>query len=448
VVAAITRIHRRSDPPAKGSGDDDYVGRTRLCVASDRRILMSPRRVFVFVGVAAAVVVLAATAPADAGQSCSGSQIRTASGCTSLGDAGKRVKQIVRETMAAEGLRAALVRVDVRNRTLVKTSPGVSITGVPANLRMQTRIGSIAIPYVIDILFQLRDAGRLSLDDPLSKYLPGIADADKISLLNLATATSGLPDWIQENPSFLNDLYGNPFQQFTTDEILDIALQRQRICEPGECFHYAHTNFVIIGKVVSKVTGKPLRTLLQKRILRPLGLRETHISALPEMPRPYLNAYTAARGPYEDSTAWTPSWGISSSLTMSSTIGDVVKAAKAMGRGTLLSRRSAKERFAPYTAELPGFNRNLYYGLGVIIENTWAIQNPELNGYTAIQGWLPSKKMAVGLAVTKGPRAAAQTGENYSELLFAELTDYLSPDHPFNAPGITPPEPILPRSSG
>jgi D-alanyl-D-alanine carboxypeptidase len=134
-------------------------------------------------------------------------------------------------------------------------------------------------------------------------------------------------------------------------------------------------------------------------------------------------------------------------MTMSSTIGDVVKSAKAMGRGTLLSRRSAKERFARYTADLPGFNHNLYYGLGVIIENTWAIQNPELNGYTAIQGWLPSEKMAVGLAVTKGPRAAVQTGENYSELLFAELTHYLSPDHPFNAPGITPPEPILPPVS-
>ena len=397
---------------------------------------------------AATVVALAATAPAHAGQSCSGSQIRTASGCTGLREAGQRVQQIVRGTMRAEDLRAALVRVDVGKRTLVKTSPGVSITGVPANLRMQTRIGSIAIPYVIDILFQLRDAGRLSLDDPLSKYLPGIAEADKISLLNLATATSGLPDWIQENPSFLNDLYGNPFQQFTTDEILDIALKRQRICQPGQCFHYAHTNFVILGKVVSKVTGKPLRTLLQKRILRPLGLRHTYISALPSMPRPYLNAYTAARGPYEDSTAWTPSWGISSSLTMSSTIGDVVKAAKAMGRGTLLSRRSAKERFAPYTADLPGFNQNLYYGLGVIIENTWAIQNPELNGYTAIQGWLPSKKMAVGIAVTKGPRAAAQTTENYSELVFAELTDYLSPNHRFNAPGITPPEPTLPRPRG
>jgi D-alanyl-D-alanine carboxypeptidase len=416
---------------------------------------MSPRRVFLAVGVAAAVVALAATAPAHAGQSCSGSQIRTASGCTGLREAGKRVKQIVRETMAAEDLRAALVRVDVGNRMLAKMSAGESITGVPANLRMQTRIGSIAIPYVIDIVFQLRDAGRLSLDDPLSKYFPDIADAGKITLLNLATATSGLPDWIQENPSFVNDLYANPFQQFTTDEILNIALRRQRICQPGECFHYAHTNFVLLGKVVSKVTGKRLKTLLQKRILRPLGLRRTYISALPGMPRPYLNAYTAARGPYEDSTAWTPSWGISSSMTMSSTIGDVVKSAKAMGRGTLLSRRSAKERFAPYTADLPvspsppaRFNQNLYYGLGVMIANTWAIQNPELNGYTAIQGWLPSKKMAVGLAVTKGPRAAAQTNENWSELMFAELTEYLSPDHLFPAPGITPPEPILPPPSG
>ena len=416
---------------------------------------MSPRRVFLTVGVAAAFMALAATAAAYAGQSCSGSKIRTASGCTSQAVAGKRVKQIVRETMAAEDLRAALVRVDVGNRTLVKMAAGESITGVPANLRMQTRIGSIAIPYVIDILLQLRDAGRLSLHDPLSKYFPDIANAGKISLLDLATATSGLPDWIQENPSFVNDLYGNPFQQFTTNEILNIALHRQRLCQPGACFHYAHTNFVILGKVISKVTGKPLKTLLQNRILRPLGLRETYISALPEMPRPYLDAYTAARGPYEDSTAWTPSWGISSSMTMSSTIGDVVKAAKAMGRGTLLSRRSAKERFAPYTANLPvvpsppaRFNQNLYYGLGVIIVNTWAIQNPELNGYTAIQAWLPSKKMAVGLAVTKGRRAAAQTGENYSELMFAELTAYLSPDHPFKAPGITPPELTLPPSSG
>ena len=102
---------------------------------------MSPRRVCLAVGVAAAVVALAATAPAHAGQPCSGSKIRTASGCTSLGEAGKRVKRIVRETMAAEDLRAALVRVDVGKRTLAKVARGESITGVPAELGMQTGSG-------------------------------------------------------------------------------------------------------------------------------------------------------------------------------------------------------------------------------------------------------------------------------------------------------------------
>jgi hypothetical protein len=50
-------------------------------------------------------------------------------------------------------------------------------------LRMQTRIGSIAIPYLIDVLFQLRDAGRLSLDDPLSKYFPTVEDLGGRELL-------------------------------------------------------------------------------------------------------------------------------------------------------------------------------------------------------------------------------------------------------------------------
>jgi hypothetical protein len=82
---------------------ETHAGRSRLRLA--------------IAAAAAAVVALAATAPAHAGQSCPGSQIRTASGCTALGEAGKRVKQIVRETMAVEDLRAALVRVDVGNRT-------------------------------------------------------------------------------------------------------------------------------------------------------------------------------------------------------------------------------------------------------------------------------------------------------------------------------------------
>jgi hypothetical protein len=81
-----------------------------------------------------------------------------------------------------------------------------------------------------------------------------------------------------------------------------------------------------------------------------------------------------------------------------------------------------------------GFSQSLYYALGVVISNTREIQNPELNGYTAIMAYLPSSRISVALAVTKGERAAA-TGDNYSQLLFTTISEYLTPDHPARFPG-------------
>jgi hypothetical protein len=67
-------------------------------------------------------------------------------------------------------------------------------------------------------------------------------------------------------------------------------------------------------------------------------------------------------------------------MIMTGTIGDVMKSAKALGNGALISKAAARERVAPTSAGLPGFSQNLYYALGIVILNTWQIQNPELNG--------------------------------------------------------------------
>jgi CubicO group peptidase (beta-lactamase class C family) len=227
----------------------------------------------------------------------------------------------------------------------------------------------------------------------------------------------------------VNTLYADVFRQWQTSELLAIALARPRVCDPGTCFHYAHTNFIILGMVRQAVTGKPVQELLRSRILRPLGLRHTRISDLPGMPPPILHAYTADRGPYEDSTFWSPSWTVAESMIMTSTIGDMIKSAKALGRGALISRAAARERIAPPAVFFPGFNESVYYALGLLILNTWEVQNPEMNGYTAIMAHLPSRRISVALTVTKGERAAA-TETNFSEQLFATISAYLTPDHP------------------
>src|SRR5262249_3049052 len=93
-----------------------------------------------------------------------------------------------------------------------------SMAGGPANRRMHFRIGSIAIPYVIDLLLQLQDKGRLSLDDPVSKWLPNLPNADRVTLRMLANSTSGYADWIQENPDFVKALFADVFRQWQTSE--------------------------------------------------------------------------------------------------------------------------------------------------------------------------------------------------------------------------------------
>ena len=210
-------------------------------------------------------VALLASGPAvagDGGTPCPRERIRTASGCTSLAAAGREIRAIVERSVRENDLRAALARVDLGDRSIARVSAGESMDGVPANLRMNFRIGSVAIPYVIDLLLQLQNDRRLSLDDRLSNWFPDLPDADRVTLRMLATATSGYADWVQEDPAWIKVWYANVFRQWQTRELLDIALARPRICDPGTCFHYAHTNFIILGNVIEAVTGKPVAELL------------------------------------------------------------------------------------------------------------------------------------------------------------------------------------------
>lgn len=390
------------------------------------------------VGALAAAAVLLCLPPAASanlsGDSCQDSELRTADGCRSLTEAGREVENIVRQSLAANDLKAVLARVDVRKRTIAALSPGESMAGVPANLRMHFRIGSIAIPYLVDLLLQLQDRGRLSLDDPVSKWFPDLPNADAVTLRMLASASSGYPDWIQGNEGFQAALLADPFRQWTSDELLENAFSQPLICDPGGCFHYAHTGFVILGRVVQEITGKPVGTLIRSRVFRPLGIDDTRISALPSMPEPVLHAYVNERGFYEDATYWSPSWGISGSLLMSSTIGDVIRSAKALGAGELVSRRAQQQRLAPITVGLsPGFSDSLYYGLGILVANGWLFQNPEVNGYTSIMAVLPSRGISIALSVTEG-ESAAETSTNFSERLLGEVTEYLTPQSPAALP--------------
>lgn len=365
---------------------------------------------------------------------CGKGQLQVSTGCVGREGAQRHIEAMVREAMPELGLRATIMRVDTGEQPLVNKGFGNSMKGRPASPRMYFRIGSIAIPYLINLLLQLQDEGKLSLDDKLAKYRPNFPEANEVTLRMLANVTTGYPDWVQRNEPFQQLLFENPFRQWTSDELLHWAFTLPVACKPGTCFQYAHTNFAILSQVISKVTGQPISKLMRERVLGPLGLDHTQVSRFPAMPGEALHSYTGERGVYEDATFWSPSWTIGDGTVMASPMADVVHGARELGRGALISARANRERIAPTSVgKIPQFSKHLYYALGITLANGWEFQNPFIDGYTGVSAYLKAQDISVGIVTTQLPQSSAN-GVGNATILLARLSQYLSPGHLIEIP--------------
>jgi D-alanyl-D-alanine carboxypeptidase len=168
------------------------------------------------------------------------------------------------------------------------------------------RIGSVTKSFVATVVLQLAGEGRLTLDDPLERWLPGIVpNSERITLRHLLTHTSGIYNYT-DDPSFTRALRKNPRRVLAPADLVRIATA-QPAREPGE-WSYSNTNYILLGLVVETVTGRPLAEELRSRILEPLGLRDTSLPATPAIPGRHAHGYTVRGGRRMDVTAFSPSW--------------------------------------------------------------------------------------------------------------------------------------------
>jgi CubicO group peptidase (beta-lactamase class C family) len=173
------------------------------------------------------------------------------------------------------------------------------------------------------LLLQLVDENVVALDAPISTWLPELPDADRVTLRMLATMTAGYPDYVR-NAEFLRENAADVHRQWKPQELIDLGLSTQRIFDPGTNWDYSHTNYVILGRALERITGEPLATLMRDRILRPLYLINTRSVPTPAIQRPVLHAFDSERREtlgippsepfYEDSTYWNPSWTLAEHL--------------------------------------------------------------------------------------------------------------------------------------
>jgi CubicO group peptidase (beta-lactamase class C family) len=344
----------------------------------------------------------------------------------SSGSKATRIEAIARRVMRQNDLRAVILNVGIGDREVVTTALGNSMTGVSATTRMHFRIGNVAIAYMATALLRLQDQHRVNIDDRVSRWFPRLPGASRITLRMLANSTSGYSDYVA-NPSFVDALYADPFRSWTPRELIRIGTSKIDF-PPGSGFRYSHTGFVILGEVLSKLTREPLARLIRENIVAPLRLRDTNSSQTPQIPTPVLHAFTRERGNYEDSTFWSPSWGTARGANMTSNIVDVARSARAIGAGSLLSPSSYREQVGSRTVGLDGNTKAFHYGMGVIVQASWIVENPSLAGFGVEAAYLPAKKITIAVVSTKRP--GSEIDPNYSELIARQIATYLAPAHP------------------
>jgi len=253
------------------------------------------------------------------------------------------------------------------------------VAGTPMQVGMHTRIGSVTKTFTGTVVMQLAEAGKLSLDDPIEKYVPGVPNGSRISLRLLADMTSGVASYTRST-KFTDIYFAKPETIFSPDRLLAIGISQSPLFEQGARFDYSNTNTILLGMVIEKVTGQHLGDVFKKLVFDPLGLDNTSWPGeSTEMPTPYAHGFTL-QGDYakpdapSNATNWNPAWGWAAGELISN-MADLLTYGRALGTGQGLLGPAAQ------AARLRSFPDPAGYGIAVGCIDGWVGHSGELPGY-------------------------------------------------------------------
>jgi D-alanyl-D-alanine carboxypeptidase len=275
----------------------------------------------------------------------------------------------------------------------------------PMRLVDHMRIGSVTKTFTATVVLELVDRKKIGLDDHVARYVPGVPHGDQITIRELLNMTSGLFN-TTEDDGLNADLDADPYRIWTDRELFRIAFAHPSYFAPGTDFHYANTNYDLLGFIAEQVGEEPLATLMHRGIFEPLGLHDTVLPprASLTIPVPFGHGYNfgtnvEANNAYQaalagdiadaeikvapgvlprDATHWSISYTYASGGAIS-TAHDLRIWARALAAGTLLSPATQALRLQ--------LGAKSHYGLGIEEAPT---------GYLGHNGAVPGYQTYIG----------------------------------------------------
>ncbi|WP_037971755.1 serine hydrolase domain-containing protein [Streptosporangium amethystogenes] len=312
----------------------------------------------------------------------------------------EKVQQVLDWAVAEAGIPGIVADIKDGDRTWFGTAGVADLTtGALRQPGEYLHTGSSGKAFTAAVVLSLEAEGRLSIDDPVDKWLPGVLnvngyDGNKITIRHLLSNTSGLfvtglaPE-ISHRYATRSGFAEHRFDEFSTEELLRVAVSQPPVGAPGERFEYANGGFYLAGAIIEKVTGNSYAEEVELRVVQPLGLTDTRVrpstdTGYPDPhPRGYSNLFfkdgtdPAAVTPENweslieepgleplDVTEFNTSLGWSAGNVVSTT-GDMIRFVNALASGSLLPPAQHRQMWTTVSVEGGHWMPHARYGLGL-----------------------------------------------------------------------------------
>ncbi|MFJ9682219.1 serine hydrolase domain-containing protein [Streptomyces sp. NPDC101194] len=278
----------------------------------------------------------------------------------------QRQVEAIRDT-GAVGVHAEVTSADARDSAYAGTAEMNTKRKMPREGRF--RIGSSTKTFTAAIVLQLVGEGRMSLEDTVEQWLPGVVrgngnDGSRITVRQLLQHTSGIPD-VGPDISALNSADGyraERFRTYTPEELVGLAMRHAPTFSPGDGWSYSNTNYILAAMIIHKAVGRSWEQEVKDRIVRPLDLRDTSTPGVfPSIPGPHAQGYAAfGTDSGIDVTELNSSMAVGSGSIVS-TVHDLNRFYAALLGGRLLAPAQLDEM----TTTVPAPELGVRYGLGL-----------------------------------------------------------------------------------
>jgi CubicO group peptidase (beta-lactamase class C family) len=258
---------------------------------------------------------------------------------------------------------------------------------IPNSPNTKFRLGSVTKQFTAASILLLEERGKLSVNDPVKKYVPDAPAAwDKITIYNLLTHTSGIPNYTSF-PDYPK------FQSFpnTAEELVARFRDKPLDFEPGEKWSYSNSGYVLLGYLIEKITGASYEKFLQENIFTPLGMKDTGYDSNTAIISRRASGYDRPPGKDLIENAGYVHMSVPHGAgALYSTTGDLLKWEQGLFGGKLLQPKSLEKMTTP-------FKNDYAFGLTVHTVNGHKIieHGGGINGFVTNLAYYPDDKLTV-----------------------------------------------------